>query len=285
MGRAKIVPGYRCGNLVVVEATEERKSTYIVWRCRCDCGGEILLNTPSLQRGHITDCGCSGKPSPKRRDIRGMRFGRLLAVEPAKTQPGGSTVWRCRCDCGGEVLARLGELTSGDRRSCGCLGHPPLKEYIGLRFGQLTVIDYAGKRDGKHRWKCICDCGNETVVDQTRLQSGKTRSCGCLQTSIITENMKFCEGTSVTILEAMKHGRKSTNRSGYTGVYQKKRDGKWVAQITFKRKTYYLGTFEKMEDAVKARQHGEEMHDDFLEWYYQQHNQDRQESSGETNAE
>lgn len=74
-----------------------------------------------------------------------------------------------------------------------------------------------------HRWKCRCDCGNETIVGQTLLQTGKTKSCGCLQSSIITENLKRCEGTSVTILEASKRKPISSNQSGFTGVYQNKK--------------------------------------------------------------
>lgn len=66
----------------------------------------------------------------------------------------------------------------------------------------LTVTGYAGKEDGQHLWRCKCDCGKETVVRQTNLQSGKTKSCGCLQEKQLLENLKLCEGTSVTILEA-----------------------------------------------------------------------------------
>lgn len=122
-----------------------------------------------------------------------------------------------------------------------------------------------------HRWKCRCDCGRETIVGQTLLQTGKTKSCGCLQAASIIDNLKLCDGTSVTMLEASKRHAISSNTSGYTGVYRSARSGKWQAQITFKRKTYYLGSFDKLEDAVKARKHGEEMHDDFLEWYYTEH--------------
>ena len=179
--------------------------------------------------------------------------------------------WLCRCDCGNEVLTPLTQLTQGFKKSCGCLSHPPLKELIGKRFGQLTVIEYAGKRAGMHRWKCLCDCGNETVVGQTLLQTGKTKSCGCIQRDMYEENLKLVDGTSVAILEANKNRLIASNTSGYTGVYQNKKNGKWVAQITFKKKTYYLGSYDKIEDAIKARQRGEEMHDDFLEWYYQRH--------------
>ena len=51
-------------------------------------------------------------------------------------------------------------------------------------------------------------------------------------------------------------------------MYHSAKSGKWQAQITFKRKTYYLGFFDKLEDAVKARRCGEAMHNNFLEWYY-----------------
>lgn len=205
------------------------------------------------------------------KDLTGQRFGRLVCMEPTEQRSkNGSILWRCRCDCGNECLAASRQLAAGYKKSCGCWGHPPLKEYIGSRFGQLTVIGYAGKRAGMHRWKCRCDCGNETIVGQTLLQSGKTKSCGCLQAAMITDNLKLCDGTSVAILEAMKNKRLSTNTSGYTGVYQNNKTGKWVAQITFKRKSYYLGSYEKIEDAVKARQRGEEMHDNFLKWYYEE---------------
>ena len=102
------------------------------------------------------------------------------------------------------------------------------------------------------------------------LQTGKTKSCGCIQATQIVENLKLCDGTSVTLLEAGKRKR-VTNTSGYIGVYQNKQNGKWVAQITFKGKTYSLGAYDKIEDAAKARQRGEEMNDDFLEWYYSEH--------------
>ena len=118
-----------------------------------------------------------------------------------------------------------------------------------------------------HRWLCKCDCGNETIVGQTLLQTGKTKSCGCIQETQILENMKLCEGTSVAILEANKRRLLKNNTSGYTGVFMRP-NGRWSAQIRFKGKTYCLGTYDDIQDAVKARKRGEEMHDEFLEWYY-----------------
>ena len=59
---------------------------------------------------------------------------------------------------------------------------------IGQKFGRLTVIQkhplcYITPSTGKRqsRWECRCECGNTTVVVQSQLISGHTRSCGCLQ--------------------------------------------------------------------------------------------------------
>lgn len=199
----------------------------------------------------------------------GYRVGQLTVQSATENRKNGYTVWECCCDCGGSILLDTRALQRGAIRDCGCSKlKPRMKDLTGQRFGQLTVLSYAGKRAGMHRWKCRCDCGRDTVVGQTLLQTGKTKSCGCLQVNSIVENLKLCDGTSVAKLEASKRRTLSSNTSGYTGVYRSAKSGKWQAQITFKGKTYYLGAYEKLEDAVKARKRGEEMHDDFLEWYY-----------------
>jgi hypothetical protein len=41
-----------------------------------------------------------------------------------------------------------------------------------------VVVKYAGVKSGV-RWKCLCDCGADTVVSASRLKNGDTKSCGC----------------------------------------------------------------------------------------------------------
>lgn len=50
-------------------------------------------------------------------------------------------------------------------------------DYSGHRYGKLTAIEPVGKQGRDYRWRCRCDCGNETVVRSGNLS--KTRSCGC----------------------------------------------------------------------------------------------------------
>ena len=49
-----------------------------------------------------------------------MTFGKLTVLERAGTL-GTNPVWKCRCACGMEVLARANNLSSGATESCGCI--------------------------------------------------------------------------------------------------------------------------------------------------------------------
>lgn len=55
----------------------------------------------------------------KQIDITGQRFGRLVAIEMAFKKNYRSH-WRCKCDCGNEIIVDLGNLRSGHTKSCGC---------------------------------------------------------------------------------------------------------------------------------------------------------------------
>lgn len=59
----------------------------------------------------------------------------------------------------------------------------------GQRFNNLTIIgvdhteEYRspnGRNLKKKYYKCLCDCGKETIVYQGKIISGQTKSCGCI---------------------------------------------------------------------------------------------------------
>lgn len=53
-------------------------------------------------------------------------------------------------------------------------------DITGQQFGRLTAVQKVNAT-GRARWLCKCSCGRTTVVDLCALQSGATKSCGCLQ--------------------------------------------------------------------------------------------------------
>lgn len=58
-------------------------------------------------------------------------------------------------------------------------------------------------------------------------------------------------------------GLRSSNSSGYSGVFQVKRNLKWIAYININKKRVTLGTFETKEDAIEARKKGKEKYHTF----------------------
>lgn len=64
---------------------------------------------------------------------------------------------------------------------------PKLIDLTGQRFGRLTIVERAENIGRTTRWRCVCDCGNETVARQPDLRSGRTRSCGCLFSEQLAE--------------------------------------------------------------------------------------------------
>jgi len=51
----------------------------------------------------------------------------------------------------------------------------------GRRFGRLIALHTSGTRARSILWLCRCDCGQRKLVAATNLQTGDTRSCGCLK--------------------------------------------------------------------------------------------------------
>ena len=60
-------------------------------------------------------------------------------------------------------------------------------DLAGQKFGRLTPIKYVGKnKHGQSLWLCKCECDKKTTVAGNRLNTGHTKSCGCLNIERIT---------------------------------------------------------------------------------------------------
>jgi len=53
-------------------------------------------------------------------------------------------------------------------------------DLTGQIFGRLTVIEYSHTLSCRAYWKCLCECGNEKIIDSGSLKRHKTKSCGCV---------------------------------------------------------------------------------------------------------
>lgn len=129
-------------------------------------------------------------------DISGQSFGRLTVISdaPVGKDGWGGLLWRCRCECGGEVEAQSNNLRSGKTKSCGCIDREKLaamqakfRALRGTRQGKLTYLAREPERrtrsDDRGSWHLWvrCDCGEERAMSTSRLLSPTrpAKSCGC----------------------------------------------------------------------------------------------------------
>lgn len=146
-------------------------------------------------------------------NVIGKRFGRLIVVADVAKEDRKIPKVReviCRCDCGNTKRVRLNNIRSGNTKSCGCLEkelvHGRRRNYIGERFGRLTVMEeLPSVRKNVRRFKCKCDCGNETIVCFNDLVRNMTRSCGCYRKEFHEKRMlKDIAGQTFGELTAIK---------------------------------------------------------------------------------
>lgn len=205
----------------------------------------------------------------KKADYTGRRF-ELLKVIGFDYE---LNKWKCQCQCGNTVFYTSRQIQVNRPKSCGCLRSPDL---TGKTFGRLKVINKTDKRDDNYNiyYLCECKCGKTKLVTATQLIKDSVRSCGCLATEnnknigkiIGQKTVDQCvENTNIRNL-TMKISK--SNKSGVKGVCWDKRRHKWVAQIGFQKKHYYLGAYDYIEDAAGVRKIAEDkLFGEFLEWY------------------
>ena len=198
----KDITGQKFGKLTAIAVDEERtKATKMtMWRCRCDCGNEVVVYLGNLTRGHTCSCGCLKDTisAKKREDLTGQNFGYLtvLAYSPEESKRQKRSTWKCQCKCGAILFRTAHNLKTREKKgkiqSCGCYQKELLhtlrfKDLTGQRFGKLTCIDWFVNQDKRIWWNCQCDCGGKITTAAARLLNKQTQSCGCYKGRSIGE--------------------------------------------------------------------------------------------------
>mgnify|MGYP001624221728 FL=1 len=151
--------GKRIGKLNVIKRAEN-KGRRTMWLCKCDCGNMKIIPADNLLKKHkpTISCGCACKTAyhPPRdnpiKNIKGMKFGRLTVIEFYK-KINHVAYWKCRCNCGNEIIASGILLRNGSVKSCGCykkdLGRKQLTKH-GMCSSRIAIIWYRMKE------RCYC---------------------------------------------------------------------------------------------------------------------------------
>lgn len=179
-----------------------RKNNKTVFDCKCSCGKYCVSNAYNVTHGKTVSCGCytAEKLSERRRSLNTIKPNDTFERLTVKYEwfNGKRTMYHCVCICGNETDVCGHELKSGHTQSCGCYSREsrPVAKIKDKRFGMLVAKEYVGNS----KWKCKCDCGNETVVYTNNLKTKNTQSCGCFS---LTHSGSFAENEIISFIKTI----------------------------------------------------------------------------------
>lgn len=94
-------------------------------------------------------------------------------------------------------------------------------DLTGEVFGRLKVLRLVScKGDKSRKWECLCSCGKYAYPTTTGLNTGNTKSCGCLKEEVLLERNKIhsmCHTDEYNIWRDMKKRCKDKNNPIYGG--------------------------------------------------------------------
>lgn len=241
--------------------------------------------------------GCSGLRfrQGQRKDLTGKQFGYLTALRPSEERNRRDIVWICRCRCGNEVHLPATRLLTGSNMSCGCLKAEYLQKanlyfdstsiraslaeqvestrassgFTGVtakRGKWLAHITYKGKRYSLGSYTNLEDAvkararAKELVQEDARkllVEYEKFHQTGSSLPSRDEIPQVTLDILPQTGSQQRSPNKRSDNTSGTTGVTRNR--GMWIAKITFQKKTYHLGCYADLEQAVQARKTAEHL--------------------------
>ena len=181
--RSSISVGQQYGYWTVLEDAGWIGSNHC-YLCRCECGKEKTVAGTSLKSGSSKSCGChKSKIGPDGRNLMGQTFGYWQVISQAGRSKHGAKQYLCRCICGTERVVVEASLLNGHSKSCGCRkgeGRSNGLDLTGQIFGKWQVLAPVERnRRGRKQYLCRCACGKESVIVESALLNGHTRSCGC----------------------------------------------------------------------------------------------------------
>ena len=137
-----------------IKAKRNRKH-YI---CECECGSIKSIRYLNVIKGSVISCGCYNDEVRRRNKVKdpeiGFKFNHLTVVErmPDDIRQSGHKSFRCRCDCGNEVIIGKPFIIMERNKHCGIKGCP----YNPNRIGEEELIrrkkEYKTKRKERRDW-------------------------------------------------------------------------------------------------------------------------------------
>lgn len=200
-------------------------------------------------------------------DLTGREFERLSVISEAGRDKHGEVLWLCDCICGNIKIIRSSSLRSGISRSCGCLRreksttHNLTRDPLYRIWATMKNKCYNPKSSG-YKWygaRGIIVCSfwlnnAETFIIWAKVNGWKKGLQIDRKNNDLGYTPKNCRFVSNRKNSLNTRLLRSTNTSGFRGVYQRRRKElqKYLAAITIHGKQKHLGLFDDPIEAAQA---------------------------------
>ena len=106
----------------------------------------------------------------------GDKFNKLTIIRELEPRRCGR-YFLCRCECGNELEAYLGNLTNNITK--GCKECCSIRKHVnpGEQFGKWTIIRQLDIKKGPSKAECRCECGKISIIPVSSLIRGATKAC------------------------------------------------------------------------------------------------------------
>jgi len=121
-------------------------------------------------------------------DLSGKKFNKILIIRYSHSK-NNLRIYEAICDCGKSILVIGSSVKRGRIKSCSCIlkdmakrkTEKVTKQILNKKFNKLTVVSFSYIKNQKSYYKCLCECGNTTIIRSNTLQTGLAKSCGCME--------------------------------------------------------------------------------------------------------
>lgn len=226
-------------------------------------------------------------------DLSGRVFGKLTVVYRVQNDKYNNSCWKCMCDCGNECTVLGLNLKNNNTKSCGCLAIESSKQRnkkqnlydlttfsYGVGYDHNNNQFYFDKEDYDLISQYCWHKGNKGYISTSHPHGLKMHRLvmGVKNSSIIIDhiNLNKSDNRKENLrIVSNSQNRMNTrppkcNTSGTKGVCYVKSRNKWCAYISANKKRITIGRYDRIEEAIAARQKAEELY--FGEYNYNKKN-------------
>lgn len=209
---------------------------------------------------------------PALKNIIGNKYNSLTVIDRAENI-NGRVAWKCKCDCGRDVVVRTGDLTTYKKKDCGNCDY--VFESNVYTFKDGYVVGYA--KNGREFY--IDEEDLFKIKDYNILVSEKGYASLNINGATIPLHRFLMNPSESEVVDhknrVPRDNRKSNlrictqsenlrnvtvsknNKTGILGVYLLSKNNKYRAEIGINKETISLGEYIRIEDAIKARKEAE----------------------------